>query len=85
MQAIVDPICATNSDARENRYYVERRFVALLASAVFWDLQRICRRTGTDSRGSIDERTAFKLERIIAFTLRKRLIEGRGQARRFLS
>ena len=36
-------------------------------------------------RSRVDERTAFKLERIIAFTLRKRHIEGRGQAAGFLS
>lgn len=82
---VIDPICKVNQNMADNRYYVERRFIALFASAVFWDIQRVCRRTGTDSRSGIDERTAFKLERIIAFTLRKRHREGRGQAKQFLS
>ncbi len=85
MQKIIDPISEHNEDVRTHRYYVERRFVSLFASAVFWDLQRICRRTGSDSRTNIDERTAFKLEQIISFTLRKRHIEGKGKARRFAS
>lgn len=85
MQRIIEPICEVNADAKANRYYVERRFVSLFASAVFWDLQRVCRRTGGDSRADIGERTAFKLERIISFTLRKRFLAGRGQAKRFLT
>ncbi len=85
MQQIIDPLSQVNDDIKTHRYYVERRFVSLFASAVFWDLQRICRRTGSDSRTNIDERTAFKLEQIISFTLRKRHIEGKGKARRFAS
>lgn len=85
MAAIVDPICEESEDAQKNRYFVERRFLSLFASAVFWDLQRVCRRTGNSSRDDIEERTAFKLGRIIAFTLRKRAAEGRGKAESFLS
>jgi len=85
MEKIVDPICEESEEAQKNRYFVERRFLSLFASAVFWDLQRVCRRTGTSSREDIEERTAFKLERIIAFTLRKRAVEGRGKAESFLS
>lgn len=85
MAKIVEPICEESEDAQKNRYFVERRFLSLFASAVFWDLQRVCRRTGNSSRDDIEERTAFKLERIIAFTLRKRVIEGRGKAESFLS
>ncbi|MBT1450164.1 hypothetical protein KJ365_04670 [Glaciecola sp. XM2] len=85
MAKIVDPICEESEDAQQNRYFVERRFLSLFASAVFWDLQRVCRRTGNSSRDDIEERTAFKLERIIAFTLRKRAVEGRGKAATFLS
>ena len=85
MQEVVEPICETNTEARENRYYIERRFVALFAAAVFWDLQRVCRRTGSDSREGTDEMTARKLDRIISSTLRKRKREGVGQASRFLS
>ena len=85
MAQIVDPICEESEEAQKNRYFVERRFLSLFASAVFWDLQRVCRRTGSSSRDDIEERTAFKLERIIAFTLRKRAVEGRGKAQSFLS
>jgi oxaloacetate decarboxylase alpha subunit len=85
MAKVVDPICEESEDAQKNRYFVERRFLSLFASAVFWDLQRVCRRTGNSSREDIEERTAFKLERIIAFTLRKRAVEGRGKAESFLS
>jgi oxaloacetate decarboxylase alpha subunit len=85
MEKIVDPICEESEEAQKNRYFVERRFLSLFASAVFWDLQRVCRRTGRSSRDEIEERTAFKLERIIAFTLRKRAVEGRGKAESFLS
>ena len=85
MAKIVEPICEESEDAQKNRYFVERRFLSLFASAVFWDLQRVCRRTGNSSRDDIEERTAFKLERIIAFTLRKRVVEGRGKAESFLS
>jgi len=85
MAKIIDPICAESETAQKNRYFVERRFLSLFASAVFWDLQRVCRRTGNSSRDDIEERTAFKLERIIAFTLRKRAVEGRGKAQSFLS
>lgn len=85
MEKIVDPICEQSEDAQNHRYFVERRFLSLFASAVFWDLQRVCRRTGNSSRDDIEERTAFKLERIIAFTLRKRAVEGRGKAHSYLS
>ncbi|WP_371193457.1 hypothetical protein [Glaciecola sp. SC05] len=85
MAKIVEPICEESEDAQKNRYFVERRFLSLFASAVFWDLQRVCRRTGNSSRDDVEERTAFKLERIIAFTLRKRAVEGRGKAESFLS
>lgn len=85
MAKIVDPICEESEGAQKNRYFVERRFLSLFASAVFWDLQRVCRRTGNASRDDVEERTAFKLERIIAFTLRKRAVEGRGKAKSFLS
>jgi oxaloacetate decarboxylase alpha subunit len=84
MAKIVDPICEESEEAQKNRYFVERRFLSLFASAVFWDLQRVCRRTGHSSRDDIEERTAFKLERIISFTLRKRKVEGRGKAQSFL-
>ena len=43
------------------------------------------KKTANSSRDDIEERTAFKLERIIAFTLRKRVVEGRGKAESFLS
>jgi hypothetical protein len=85
MATIVDPICEESEVAQKNRYFVERRFLSLFASAVFWDLQRVCRRTGNSSRDDVEERTAFKLGRIIAFTLRKRAAEGRGKAESFLS
>lgn len=85
MAKTVDPICEESEDAKNHRYFVERRFLSLFASAVFWDLQRVCRRTGNSSRDDVEERTAFKLERIIAFTLRKRAVEGRGKAESFLS
>ncbi len=85
MEQVVQPICQQNEDVRDNRYYVERRFVGLFAAAVFWDLQRVCRRTGGDSRANTDEMTARKLDRIISSTLRKRQRDGRGPARRFLS
>ena len=85
MIEVIDPICQTNDDARKNRYYIERRFVGLFAGAVFWDLQRICRRTGADSRASLDEMTARKLDRIISTTLKRRRREGVGQAQDFLS
>ena len=54
MIEVIDPICQTNDDARKNRYYIERRFVGLLQVLCF-GLQRICRRTGADSRASLDE------------------------------
>ncbi len=85
MQEVIDPICEVNTEARNNRYYIERRFVALFAAAVFWDLQRVCRRTGADSRDNTDEMTARKLDRIISSTLRKRQREGRGPAQHYLS
>ena len=85
MQEVIDPICEVNAEAKNNRYYIERRFVALFAAAVFWDLQRVCRRTGADSRDNTDEMTARKLDRIISSTLRKRQREGRGPAQRYLS
>lgn len=84
MEEVVQPIYATNLDARNNKLYVERRFVALFAAAVFWDLQRICRRTGTDSRRDLDEMTANSLGKIISTTLRKRAEEGRGRADGYL-
>lgn len=85
MHEVIEPICAVNNEAKQNRYYIERRFVALFAAAVFWDLQRVCRRTGSDSRAGTDEMTARKLDRIISSTLRKRKREGLGQASSFLS
>lgn len=85
MNDIVAPLCEMNPDMQAHRYYVERRFVALFAAAVFWDLQRICRRTGTDSRRDIREITATRLERIISTTLRKRKREGLGRATNFLA
>ena len=85
MKEVIDPICEVNTEAKNNRYYIERRFVALFAAAVFWDLQRVCRRTGADSRDDTDEMTARKLDRIISSTLRKRQREGRGPAQSYLS
>ena len=81
---VVGSYCEANHDARENRLYVERRFVALFAAAVFWDLQRICRRTGADSREGLDESTANSLGRIISVTLRKRREAGKGQSESYL-
>lgn len=81
---IVGDYCKDNEEASTNRLYVERRFVALFAAAVFWDLQRICRRTGADSRKDIDEITANSLGRMISITLRKRKEEGMGSARSYL-
>lgn len=85
MEQVLSPIFTANTEAKANRYFFERRFVALFASAVFWDLQRVCRRTGSDSRANTDEMTARKLDRIISSTLRKRQREGRGPATRYLS
>ena len=81
---IVDRFCEGNEQAQSNRFYVERRFVALFAAAVFWDLQRICRRTGSDSRADINEVTANSLGRIISVTLRKRKEEGVGRSSSYL-
>lgn len=85
MHEVIEPIVEVNAEAKANRYFIERRFVALFAAAVFWDLQRVCRRTGSDSRDGTDEMAARKLDRIISSTLRKRKREGLGQADRFLS
>jgi len=82
---IVGRYCEVNEEAQANRYYVERRFVALFAAAVFWDLQRICRRTGADSRADINESTANSLGKIISVTLRTRKEAGLGQPSNFLS
>lgn len=82
---IVSSYCDSNEEAAANRLYIEKRFVALFAAAVFWDLQRICRRTGSDSREGLDEMTASSLGRIISVTLRQRKEEGRGQAKSYLA
>ncbi|MBT8139601.1 MAG: hypothetical protein KJP25_07520, partial [Gammaproteobacteria bacterium] len=84
MNNIIEPLCQANEDMQAHRFYVERRFVALFAAAVFWDLQRICRRTGADSRRDIREITATRLERIISTTLRRRQRKGLGRAQDFL-
>jgi oxaloacetate decarboxylase alpha subunit len=84
MTQVVDEICENNAEAQAHRYYIERRFVALYAAAVFWDLQRICRRTGGDSRIDIDEMTANSLGKIISTTLRKRLHDGRSKPQSYL-
>lgn len=81
---VVGSYCEANEEAQANRLYVERRFVALFAAAVFWDLQRICRRTGADSREDIDELTANSLGRIISVTLRTRKEAGISPARSYL-
>ena len=57
----------------------------VFAAAVFWDLQRVCRRTGSDSRAGLAEATANSLGRIISATLRKRKEAGAGQAERYLA
>jgi len=84
MKQVVDGLCESNLEAQSHRYYIERRFVALYAAAVFWDLQRICRRTGADSRSDLDEMTANSLGKIISTTLRKRLIDGRSKPQNYL-
>ena len=85
MGDVVGRYCEVSPEARANRYYVERRFVALFAAAVFWDLQRVCRRTGADSRADLAENTANSLGRIISVTLRKRKDAGAGQAATYLA
>lgn len=85
MTEVVGTYCDTNPEARANRYYIERRFVAVFAAAVFWDLQRVCRRTGSDSRAGLAETTANSLGRIISVTLRKRKEAGAGQAQTYLA
>ena len=82
---VVSQYCDGNVEAADNRLYIEKRFVALFAAAVFWDLQRICRRTGADSRAGLDELTANSLGQMISVTLRKRKEAGMGQARSYLS
>ncbi len=81
---IVGQYCSSNAEAEANRLYVERRFVALFAAAVFWDLQRICRRTGSDSRSDINEVTANSLGNIISVTLRERKEAGIGRSENYL-
>ena len=85
MSEVVGAYCEVSKEASANRYYVERRFVALFAAAVFWDLQRVCRRTGSDSRAGLAETTANSLGRIISVTLRKRKDAGAGQADTYLA
>ena len=85
MAEVVGAYTDKNPEARANRYYVERRFVAIFAAAVFWDLQRVCRRTGSDSRAGLAETTANSLGRIISVTLRKRKEAGAGKADRYLA
>lgn len=85
MKKIIDPLEEEKNEVRKNRYYVERRFIGLFAAAVFWDLKRVCRRTGNNPNKGINDMTITKLDIIISLTLKKRQLKGIGKAKEFLS